>query len=315
MITYETFTDARLGEIAEFWNDGPAKLHNGWRVSAAALTSRVFQKRTGAEAFDAAGYIVAIDGAAVVGAVHASIQSERVAQVLAADWPGGTRGAILFLYVRPSYRRRGVGTELWRRATAYLGGCRSTFIDGHCLNPFYGNSEGPVTPLFGTPEGISLPWDDEATKAFLAQKGFTPKYKAVQYARALATVPAADPDVRVLPSCFPSLGQAIDSPPRVDPMLIFETAIALDGPTVAGTLCFYPMLDARQGLFGIYELAVAETHRGRGLGRKLLASALARMRECSGESVEVLTIPDLSPDAVKLYESMDFKPVASWAIY
>lgn len=315
MITYETFTDARVGAIVDFWNDGPAKLHNGWRVTATTLRARIFKKRTGAESFDPAGYLLAIDGPSVVGVLHASIQSEPVARVLVSDWPGGTRGAILFLYVRPAYRGRGVGTELWHRAVVYLGGCRSTFIDGHCVNPFYGNSEGPIPPLFGTPEGISIPWDDTATKKFLAQKGFAPKYKAVQYARGLADAPEGDPAIQVLPSCFPQLGNGLDAPPRVDPLLLFETAVALDGPAAVGTLCFYPMLDVRQGLFGIYELAVAESHRGRGLGHKLLASALARMRQCSGDSVEVLTIPDLSPDAVKLYESAGFAPVTSWAIY
>ena len=42
---------------------------------------------------------------------------------------------------------------------------------------------------------------------------------------------------------------------------------------------------------------------------------LARLRAQGAERCEVLTIPEISGAAEKLYRDAGFEPVASWAIY
>jgi len=84
---------------------------------------------------------------------------------------------------------------------------------------------------------------------------------------------------------------------------------------VVGMISSYPMAEVRPGLFGIYEAVVVESLRGRALGKRLLQTAVARMKEQGAAQCEVLTLPELSPAAHKLYLAAGFQPVQSWAIY
>ena len=82
-----------------------------------------------------------------------------------------------------------------------------------------------------------------------------------------------------------------------------------------GAVVFYPMKDVRPELYAIYEARVEEGLRGKSLGKRLLAVSLARMRARGAQSCEVLTIPDISPAAHKVYTGAGFQRVTSWAIY
>jgi GNAT superfamily N-acetyltransferase len=99
------------------------------------------------------------------------------------------------------------------------------------------------------------------------------------------------------------------------PGLNYGVVTALRRGRVVGLISYYPMPEAKPGLFGIYEAVVVESLRGKALGKRLLQSAVARMKERGGSHCEVLTLPDLSPAAHKLYLSAGFAPVQSWAIY
>jgi ribosomal protein S18 acetylase RimI-like enzyme len=75
------------------------------------------------------------------------------------------------------------------------------------------------------------------------------------------------------------------------------------------------MTEVAPDLWAIYEAAVVEEQRGKALGRHLLDAVLARIRARGGGRVEVLTLPDLSPGAYKLYTAAGFAPACRWAIY
>lgn len=296
----EPFTPDHTDAFVEFWNRAFGAMHNAVPMTADLLRRRLLDRTTAVEAFDPRGLILAVEGAEVRGAIHASRQPEAVCRVLDPSWPGGERGLLLLFGVEPAARGRGIGTQLWHAASDYLAGTRGRAIDGQCLNPFYGNSDGPLTPLFGTPEGIALPWGDAATKRFLAKKGFAAKHRAVQLGLDIGEPP-------------PDAGAEIV--PRTDERYDFETAVVRDGGKAIGTLVFYPMFEARPGLYGIFETRVAESHQGRGVGKSLVAAALRRLAERSARRVEVLTIPELSPGARELYEGFGFSTCAEWAVF
>jgi len=193
-------------------------------------------------------------------------------------------------------------------------------LDGQCFNPYYGNSEGPFTPLWGTPEGISIDWNDSATKKFLARKGFAPRFKGVQLSLDLAAVaPVAAKgrgyDFKVVTDFYPEIGRKVQVRRAILPGLTYEVVAAVQRGKVVGMISTYPMVEVRPGLIGIYEAVVVESLRGRALGKRLLQTAVARMKEQGAAQCEVLTLPELSPAAHKLYLAAGFQPVQSWAIY
>src|SRR4030095_3174519 len=151
-------------------------------------------------------------------------------------------------------------------------------------HPYYGNSEGPSTPLGGTPEGVGIDWNDSATKKFLARKGFAPRFKGVQLSLDLATVaPAAVKgrgyDFRTGSDFYPEIGRSVKDRRAILPGLTFEVVKAVQRGKVVGLISYYPMAAVRPGLFGICEAVVVESLRGRALGRRLLQAAVGRMKE------------------------------------
>lgn len=313
MIRTLPFEPGLTPALVEFWQATFGTLHNALRVTPELLRRRIFERTTAVESFDPRGMILACEGDRVDGVIHAAVQPESVCRALDPDWGGGDRGQVLLMGVAPRARGRGIGHALWDRAMEYLRRTGSVSIDGQCLNPFYGNSDGPAVPFWGTPEGISLPWGDEAARRFLQGRGHAPRYRAVT----LAGMPgnASAPGIELMERACPVLGGAVRGDSKFDDTFDFETAVASEGGKAVGTLVFYPMHEARPGLFGIYETHVLESHQGRGYGKALLSAALGRMAARGATHVEVLTIPDLSGPAVRLYESFGFTPVAEWAVY
>lgn len=313
MLRYRTFEPELTPALVEFWQATFGSLHNALRVTPELLRRRIFERTTAVESFDPRGMILAFEGDRVEGLIHAAVQPEAVCRALDPAWGGGDRGQVLLLGVAPRARGRGIGRGLWERAMEYLSRAGRVAIDGQCLNPFYGNSDGPAVPFWGTPEGISLPWGDEAARRFLQRCGHMPRHRAVT----LAGTPVAGdaPGIEIMERVCPVLSGAVRGDSKFDESFDFETAVASDGGKAVGTLVFFPMHEARPGLFGIYETHVLESHQGRGLGKALLASALGRMAARGATRVEVLTIPDLSGPAVGLYESFGFNVAAKWAVY
>lgn len=322
----ESWKPGLLPAVVRSWNRAFSTRRNFHPMTEELFRSRVVEKRTAVEEFDPGGFLVAREGKEVVGVIHVGTRPEALVRALDAEWPGGSQGYVALLYVEPEHRKKGVGTELWHRGLERLQGTRQVVLDGQCWNPFYGNSEGPFTPFWGTPEGLSVEWDSSATKKFFARKGFAPRFKAVQLARPLGAEGAGTEAVEkalarggfrlnLLEGEYPELGRGEKDRRYLPSGLEFRCTSAVKEGRTVGLIATFPMKEVRAGLHAIYEANVVEAFRGKALGRNLLAAALAQMAGRGASSVEVLTIPEISPAAHKLYLSSGFTPVASWAVY
>lgn len=323
---FSPWTPSLLPAMVRFWNRSFAARRNFFPVTDRLYRERVLARESASEKFDPRSLIVAREGKEIAGFVHVGIRPEPLCKMLDPEWRRGTQGYVAFLFVDPAFRRRGLGTELWHRGLQRLKSARQVVLDGQCFNPFYGNSEGPFTPLWGTPEGVGVDWDDSATKKFLARKGFAPRFKGVQLALDLETSTAQFPaavraaarqgfDLRLLDGAYPELGGGVQERRPMPSRLSFEVVAAQRRGKTAGLVSFFRMKEVRAGLFGIYEAAVVQSLRGRSLGGRLLEAALGHMKEQGGRQCEVLTLPELSPAAHKLYVTLGFRPVQNWAIY
>jgi ribosomal protein S18 acetylase RimI-like enzyme len=319
---FTPWTGSQLSPFVEFWNR-----HFAVRRNFFPLTGDLFRRRVTSSAdFDPARLILAREGKDIAGFVHVGIRPESVCRSMDPEWRTGSQGFVAFLFVDPSRRRKGLGTELWHRGLAALKGTRQVVLDGQCLNPWYGNSPGPSTPFWGTPEGVCVEWNDSATKKFLARKGFAPRIKGAQMVLDLGTVAGTFNEgqralsrlgvtVQVLQDEYPQLGKPPKARRALPEGLTYEVVAALRRGRVAGLVAYYPMKEVRPGLYGIYEAAVLPQLRGKALGKRLMQAALRRLKERGGASVEALTLPELSTAAHKLYSSEGFQWVQSWAVY
>lgn len=316
-----TWSPKLLPAVVRFWNRAFAAKRN-----FVPMTEKLFLERVvKADGFDARTFFAALEGGEIVGLLHAATRGEEACRALDENWPGGSQGLIALLFVEPAWRRKGIGDALWHRAIERLRGNRQVTLDGQCLSPFYGNSEGPFTPLWGTPEGISVDWDDGPAKKWLARKGFAPRFKGVQLQLAIGEGPSEEAvrkalhrrrtDLRVLQGQMPELGRPSTARRAIRPGLDFECAQAIRGGRTVGSIAAYPLTEVAPELWAIYEAAVVEEQRGKALGRHLLDAVLARIRARGGTRCEVLTLPELSPGAYKLYTAAGFVPAAKWAIY
>ncbi len=338
-----TYAPELLPAVVEYWNAAFRDCRNFVPQTPESFRRRVIEKSNGVECFDAAGFLLAVvpgpQGERIIGLLHAGVRTEPVCRALLGDahlgetWPGGSQGYLAIIHVDSEQRRQGVGAALWNEAQAYWTGCASLALDGQCLNPWYGNSEGPATPPWGTPEGIAVRADDAATIAFFAKRGFFPRHRALTLERSLVQPPLPDPAplleaasaqgvaVHVLDSARPVLGGPLDEtvPYVTNEPYICVTAHQHD--RALAELIVYPMAlppvagGRRPRVAAIYELEALEEARGRGLGKACLALGLDHLVRAGFERVELLTIPEVSPAALKLYESFGFTRVVEWAIF
>lgn len=320
------WTASLLPAMVAFWNRSFASRRNFFPITERLFRERVTGKESAFEDFDPRRLIVAREGKEIAGFVHVGVRPEALCRMLDPEWRSGTQGYVALLFVAQAWRRRGVGTELWHRGLERLKGACQVVLDGQGFNPFYGNSEGPFTPFWGSPEGIGVEWDDSATKKFFARKGFAPRFKGVQLALDLCASTASAEiaakavarqgfELKFLDRSYPEVGRGVKERRSILPGLTYEVVAALRRGKVAGLIAFYPMKEARAGLFGIYEATVAEPLRGRALGRRLMEAAIGRMKGHGAAQCEVLTLPELSPAAHNVYLSSGFRPVQNWAIY
>lgn len=332
-VTYSPYEPARLSSVVDFWNRSFARRHNFFPVTEESFQRRVVGKDYANESFDPEGLIFAIgaDGKEILGLIHAGVRSDKVCSACYDNWEGGSEGYIAFLYVAEPYRHQGIGSALLQRAREYLNGVAQVVIDGQCLNPFYGNSDGLYTPFWGTPEGISIQWDDEHTRRFLGKRGFEPRYKGVSLVldlRAYAGPSGAEarlrgPGYRIecLENQHPTVGHAVDETIPYTTEHGYQCIVGVeDGLTVAA-LSAYPMVELQKARslpappFAIYSFEVHPQHRGNGLGKALLQTLLDSLRQRQIGSCEALTLPEASPAAFHLYKEAGFQEVAEWAIY
>jgi ribosomal protein S18 acetylase RimI-like enzyme len=85
------------------------------------------------------------------------------------------------------------------------------------------------------------------------------------------------------------------------------TLLALDNGRVIGALtCEREPRRKVQHIAHLVGMMVADTHRGRGIGRALLAAAIARLQATAGLAQVTLSVTTSNRAAVGLYESFGF---------
>ena len=96
----------------------------------------------------------------------------------------------------------------------------------------------------------------------------------------------------------------------------FECLIARYDGEPAGFALFFHNYSTWRGKRGLYleDLYVQRSHRGRGIGRALLArlAQIAIERDCARFEWSVL---DWNKEAITLYESLGARPRAGWTLY
>jgi ribosomal protein S18 acetylase RimI-like enzyme len=317
-VTYGIYTPDDVEAIAAFWNESFGGMRNYVPIDAAALKSRVFENENAIETFDPKGFIIARSGGAVAGFVHAGVRGETFCRVAYPGWKGGSEDYLGIICVAPAFRRRGIGTELFERAKKYAYGVSRFVIDGQCLNPFWGNSDGPQPPLWGTTEGISVPAGDAATEAFFGKLGYKKRYTGVSLELDLGAYEAVETEVPEGYALFasdktmPVLGTEATSGMAHDKPLDFQAMSLAAQNKTAAVASSYPMAGKKEA---IYEVNVQEEHQGKGLGKYLVSALLESMKKRGAKICEVLTVPGLSPRGLDFYKSFGFGEVARWEIY
>ena len=263
--------------------------------------------------FESEGFHLALDGDEILGFVHAGSLPANPEQESDARL-----GYIACLHVMPHRRRCGIGSQLLQRTSRYLDGCEGVFLDGQCLAPFYGNVQGPFTPFWGTTEGISIPHQDESTHKFLHRYGFSIRHEAVSLewsGRLPAPSPGGEETLVVLEEAAPRLGETIAHHLPLRGTNGFFTVVALGDGCVDATAIVFPLTPLGEERWALYELQVAPSARGAGLGQRLVGRVIQEAGNRGATRIEVTTIPDLSPAAHHIYQSFGFREEARWNIY
>jgi ribosomal protein S18 acetylase RimI-like enzyme len=282
---FEPYRPSLGAALARLWNRS-----FGGRRHFVPLTPRLFRDRIEARReFDPEDLIVAREGRELAGFVHVGRRSEGACRRACPDWPGGVQGFVAFLVVDPERRRRGLGTELWHRGIERLRGTRQVVLPAPEENFFYGAPAG-LPPLWGTPWGVAVPWEDAGTRKFLAGKGYGPRSRALQVA--LSVESGGAPVER-----FPSAGKV--------------RRLASGGTSLA----YYGW--GPEPLFGIlgFQGVDWKARRSAWVARSLLRAALDRAAREGVRACEALVEPELRPREHALYVEAGFRPVAAWAIY
>lgn len=172
MVHYRSFRNSDPPGLTAVWNEafsgrGQVRLRH-----SSPLESYLFAKPY----FDPAGLIVAVEDDALVGFSHAGFGPNGPQTGL-----DPSTGVLCALGVRPSHRRRGIGSELLRRGESYLAGkgARAVYAGPLApLNPFY-------LGLCGGSETAGFLASDPEVEPFLGRHGYQVRDMALVFQRPL----------------------------------------------------------------------------------------------------------------------------------
>lgn len=313
MIQYRSFRNDDPPGLVSVWNQAFGERSAVQLRSPTALEHFLFAKPY----FDPAGLIVALEDGVHVGFGHAGFGPNEQRSGLST-----AVGVVCMVAVRPSHRRRGIGTELLRRCESYL---RERGAEMLCagpmrpLNPFY-------LGLYGGSESSGFLASDAAAAPFLARHGYQVWDTCLVFQRHLASpVRTADARFTDLRRRFeiylaPQTGtvswwqECVLGPLELLEFRLKEKATA---QTVARAAVWEMDSFTRrrnEASVGLFHLEVQEGYRRQGLAKFLLAHLLLNLQEQYFSTVEAQAMQE-NQAAIGLYRGLGFEQVDMGQIY
>jgi ribosomal protein S18 acetylase RimI-like enzyme len=313
VIQYRQFRNTDPPGLAMVWNEAFTARGSAPLRHSSPLENYVFHKPY----FDPAGLIVAIDNGQFVGFVHAAF-GPNVSQTEICR----NAGVICLIGVRPAYRRRSVGSELLRRAEAYLKDRGAQTLYAGCmapLDPFY----------FGLYGGSEMPGflaSDPETSPFLERHGYRVCRTAHVFQRLL------NQPLSIVDGRFPQLRRRFEVriAPRSGPGTWWQECVL--GPielvdfrleekstgNVAARTSVWEMDGFswrwNQPAVGVLDAEVKEDLRRQGLAKYLLSQMLRYLQEQFFGAAEVHA-SEGDEAAMKLFEGLGFEKVDTGHLY
>lgn len=313
MIQYRRFRNTDPPAIAAIWNDALTGRGACPLRSTALLERGVLSKPY----FDRDGLIVAADGDVAVGFSHAGFGPNPEENAL-----DTSNGVVCVLAVRESHRRRGIGTELLRRAEQYLRDRGARLLHAgpmRPLNPFYFG-------LYGGSDQPGFLCSDAAAAPFLERRGYSGLHNTLVFQRRL------DQPLGVADPRFAGLRRRYEL--QVQPRLVvgswwqecvlgslepieFRLEDKQTGVTGARALVWEMECYGwrwNQPAAGVLEIQVRPEQRRLGLAKFLLAQLLRYLQDQYFGVVEVQA-PDRNQPAVGLFRTLGFEQVDVGRVY
>ena len=314
MIEYRTFRNTDPPLVAEVWTTclaGPRTVSISVK-STTLLEYFVLAKPY----FDPAGLILALEDGHPVGFALAGFVSNAEGKGL-----DTSTGVLCALGVAPRYRRRGIGSELLRRAEDYLRG-----RGAKCL------LAGPMTPndpflfgLYGGCDSSGFLAGNESAAPFLAKHGYTTSRKCGLFQQSLASVQMPTDnrfaDIRQQYDIVgtPMTAESWWRESVLGPVEVFEYVLHDKKSEQTAARLFLWDMDLfaqswQRSCVGLLDIQVSPDARRRGLGRYLLSQVLRHLRDQTYHLFEARIDLDNAP-GVELFESFGFKRVETGTTY
>jgi ribosomal protein S18 acetylase RimI-like enzyme len=313
VVHYRNFRNDDPPGLVAVWNEaftarGAVRLRH-----SSPLENYVFAKPY----FDPAGLIVAVEDDVPVGFAHAGFGPNRESTAL-----DRSAGLTCLIGVRPSHRRRGIGSELLRRCEDYL---RSQGVQALLAGPM-----APYSPFyFGLYGGSDLPGflgSDAEADPFLLRHGYHVQQACIAFQRGLSQ------PVNIVDGRFPGFRKRFEV--RIVPrsgratwweestlgpveVVEFHLQDKTTNQVVAQTAVWEMDLFSwrwSQPTVGILEVKVLPEFRRQGLAKFLIAQILRYLQEQYFGLTEV-QVPDPNEAAIQLFLSLGFHQVDVGRLY
>lgn len=313
MVQYRAFRNYDPPHLLEIWNDSFTS-----RGIARLRHSNVLERHVVSKSyFDPAGLIIAEENGKRIGFVHAGFGPNQRETMLARH-----QGIVCVIAVRTSHQRRGIGSELLKRAEAYLRERGAQSITAGLLKP--------ITPFyFGIYGGSDLPGvlaSEKAAGPFLEKHGYRPFETTLICQRFL------DKQITVADARFANLRKKFDVRilPRV-PLGTWwqECVLGLVEPVefrleekgsakVAGRVVAWEMESFswtwNVPAVGLKDVQVRDDLRRQGLGKFLMTNVLRYLQD-QYFGVAELQAADTDQPILTLVKNLGFETVDSGRIY
>lgn len=313
VIHYRTFRNDDPPGLVRVWNESLTGRGAAPLPCPSVMEEFVFAKPY----FDRAGLVVAVEGGTAVGYAHGGFGPDERGAALST-----AAGVVCLVAVRPSHRRRGIGSELLRRCEAYL--------TGRGANTLYAGPASPLNPfylgLYGGSESPGVLASDADAAPFLARHGYAAGDTRLVLHRDLGA-PFNVTDGRFL--AIRRRYDLVAGPRRergswwqectLGPIELLEVRLAEKGggPVVARASAWEMIGYShrwRAPAVGVIDLHVREDLRRQGLARFLVSALLRHVQDQFFHVVEAQT-PQANEAAVNLYRGLGFEQVDAGHVY